>query len=102
MIPPHAVDWLNAVYACLDKYANLFLPMRKIISKERIGGKVKKRYDQARSPFQGLIETGVLLENEHMLMQSLKQHLDPLSLHENLELMVQGGVSQFSGKNEAI
>ncbi|MGD0153712.1 MAG: transposase, partial [Thermacetogeniaceae bacterium] len=34
---PEAVDWLNQVYACLDPYANLFLPMRKVIAKERCG-----------------------------------------------------------------
>lgn len=54
---PQAVEWLNAVYACLDEYANLFLPMRKIISKKRHQGKVKKKYDRARTPFQRLLET---------------------------------------------
>ena len=31
---PQAVSWLNRIYACLDPYANLFLPMRKVIAKE--------------------------------------------------------------------
>jgi hypothetical protein len=65
---PHALEWLNAVYAKLDVYANLFLPMRKIISKERINSKVKKKYDKARSPFQRLLETNTLEE-------SVKHHM---------------------------
>ena len=47
---PEEVAWLNQIYALLDVYANLFLPMRKIIKKERQGAKTVKRYDTARTP----------------------------------------------------
>ena len=44
------------VYGLLDAYANLFLPMRKVVFKERHGAKVRKRYDIARTPFQRSLE----------------------------------------------
>lgn len=88
---PEAVEWLNAVYACLDEYANLFLPMRKVISKERIDGKVRKKYDKARTPLQRLIETGALEEQAVNKIRAQKETSDPLRLHEHLEQLIQAG-----------
>lgn len=88
---PQAVEWLNAVYAGLDEYANLFLPMRKVISKERIDGKVRKKYDQARTPLQRLIETGALEEQAVNKIRAQKETSDPLRLHEHLEQLIQAG-----------
>ena len=92
---PHAVEWLNAVYACLDEYANLFLPMRKIISKERHQGKVKKKYDRARTPFQRLLETHTLDESIRSHIQIERERLDPLRLHQYLERLIHNGVELF-------
>jgi transposase InsO family protein len=93
---PQAVEWLNAVYACLDEYANLFLPMRKIISKERLQGRVKKKYDRARTPFQRLLETQTLDESMRVKVQSLKETLDPLQLHQHLEKLIQVGPEHYT------
>ncbi|MDQ0339875.1 hypothetical protein J2S00_002668 [Caldalkalibacillus uzonensis] len=38
--------------------------MRKVVEKQRNGAKVKKRYDQAKTPFDRLIEKGVLLPHK--------------------------------------
>lgn len=86
---PQAVEWLNAVYACLDEYANLFLPMRKIMSKERHQGRVKKKYDRARTPLQRLLESTELDEQARSKMQSQKEALDPLRLHQHLDHLIQ-------------
>jgi len=57
---PEEVAWLNEVYSYLDVYANLFLPLRKVVAKERKGAHVRKSFDAARTPFQRLIEADVL------------------------------------------
>jgi hypothetical protein len=88
---PCDVTWLNEVYTCLDPYANLFLPMRKIISKERIGARVKKRYDTARTPFQRLIEMNVLSAETVMHVKANKNSLDPLGIHRHLEQLLHEG-----------
>lgn len=54
------VAWLNEVYACLDVYANLFLPMRKVLAKERQAARAHKKHDKASTHFQRLVEAGVL------------------------------------------
>jgi len=85
---PEEVAWLNEVYALLDAYVNLFLPMRKVVFKERNGAKTKKRYDTAQTPFQRLTEKDVLDDN--MKTALLKQYytLNPLALHRQLEKLL--------------
>jgi hypothetical protein len=50
------VEALRALYRPLDLLTNLFYPCMKLVSKERIGPKYRKRYDKARPPFQRLLE----------------------------------------------
>jgi transposase InsO family protein len=93
---PQDVDWLNAVYACLDTYANLFLPMRKVISKTRINGKTRKGYDTARTTFQRLIDSGMLAPSVIASIQADKASCDPLRLHENLEKLIHDGPQGYT------
>ncbi|GAB7386256.1 DDE-type integrase/transposase/recombinase [Bacillaceae bacterium] len=91
---PDDVAWLNEVYACLDLYANFFLPMRKVVAKERQGAKVRKRFDQAKPPLDRLIEAGVLPFEKQEAFKQQRQALNPLDLHQRLEtLLAQGPIS---------
>ncbi len=81
--------------------SNLFLPMRKVVFKERHGAKVRKRYDIARTPFQRLLEKDVL--NDDLKSDLLEQHqnLNPLALHRKLEdLLARGPVAAASKQGE--
>lgn len=82
---PQDVAWLNEVYAYLDIYANLFLPMRKLVSKTRSGAHVRKTYDKAKTPFQRLLEAGVLDSGSQTKFQRQLETINPLSLHRKLE-----------------
>ena len=46
---------LNELYAVLRLYSNFFQPTMKLISKERVGSKVTKRYDRAQTPCQRVL-----------------------------------------------
>jgi len=46
---------LNELYSYLRLYTNFFLPTMKLKSKERVGSRVKKKYDQARTPYQRVL-----------------------------------------------
>lgn len=93
---PEEVAWLNEIYDHLDAYVNLFLPMRKVIFKERKGAKVKKRYDIARTPLQRLIEKDVLSDDMKSLLLKQYQSLNPLALHRQLEnLLARGPIDVF-------
>ncbi|HEY8394731.1 MAG TPA: transposase [Thermaerobacter sp.] len=57
---PQQVEQLNRLYRCLDLYANVFLPTRKLVGKVRDGSRVRKTYDAARTPLQRVLERGLL------------------------------------------
>jgi hypothetical protein len=46
------VDLLNGIYALLRDQINFFVPQQKLVSKTRVGAKVTKHHDTARTPFQ--------------------------------------------------
>lgn len=47
---------LNELYDVLRLYNNFFLPQMKLIEKTREGSRVKKRYDEPRTPYKRLLE----------------------------------------------
>jgi hypothetical protein len=46
---------INEIYSHLRLYSNFFQPVMKLVSKSRIGSKVRKTYDQPQTPFQRLL-----------------------------------------------
>jgi hypothetical protein len=57
-----AYQCLERLYANVRLYVNFFQPTMKLVSKTRNGAKVNKVYDTARTPYQRLLDTGVLTE----------------------------------------
>jgi hypothetical protein len=102
MILQKLLPWLNDVYACLDPYANLFLPMRRVIAKERHGSRVSKRYDIARTPFQRLLENGALLLQAQVTLEQQYQTLNPLALHKELEMLIAEGLSSTDSQDHSV
>jgi hypothetical protein len=50
------VEIINQIYKYLRLFTNYFQPQVKCIEKIRIGSKVKKKYDKAKTPYQRVIE----------------------------------------------
>jgi len=48
---------LNELYIYLGHYTNYFQPVVKLVSKTRVGSKVTKKYDMARTPFRRVLES---------------------------------------------
>lgn len=87
---PEEVAWLNQVYACLDPYANLYLPSRKVIGKARTGAHVTKTYDTAQAPFQRAVAAGILDSATQMFLEAEILAQSPLALHRRLEQLLTG------------
>lgn len=85
------LNWLNEVYALLDPYVNLFLPMRKVVFKERHGAKVIKRYDIAKTPFKRLIDKEVITDETKTSFLTQYQSLNPLAIHRQIEMLLARG-----------
>ncbi len=52
---PAQLRLLNELYGRLRLYTNYFQPVMKLLSKERNGAKVKKKYDEPKTPYQRLM-----------------------------------------------
>jgi hypothetical protein len=86
-----ALETLNRVYHLLRLYVNFFQPVMKLVSKTRHGARVHKVYDTARTPYQRLLEAGVLTEAKQQELAATYSYLNPVLLlkqiNENLECL---------------
>lgn len=76
---------MERLYLLVGQYFNFFQPMSKLVAKERIGAKVTKRYDLAKTPYQRLLETGVLEEAKRRSLEQEYQSLNPVHLKSQID-----------------
>lgn len=79
-----AFDQMETTLRVLQQYMNHFQPIRKLKSKERIGARVRKRYDQAQTPYQRLLASGVLTSEQATARQRAYERLNPITLRAQL------------------
>jgi len=75
-----ALECLDLVYATLRHYVNFFQPTMKLVSKTRQGAKVHKVYDAAKTPYQRLLESGVLTPAKQAELATTYRGLNPVLL----------------------
>lgn len=75
-----AFQQLTELYKAMRLYCNYFQPSMKLKTKHRNGAKVTKRYDQAQTPMQRVIDSlfGELSEKERL--QKIHEALDPIKI----------------------
>ena len=76
---------MHKLYGLVRLYVNFFQPICKLVDKERVGAKVKKRYDKAQTPYQRLVEAGVLGEAERQALEQLYRSLNPVELRAGID-----------------
>ena len=80
-----AVAAINAVYADLRLLQNLFLPSVKLVTKERVGARVRRRYDRPQIP---LDRVRACVEADGAKVQALvalRARLDPFQLAQRID-----------------
>ena len=75
-----ALQCLERLYDCVRLYVNFFQPTMKLWSKTRFGAKVHKVYQKAQTPYQRLLQPGILSEAKKGEMASTYSGLNPVSL----------------------
>ena len=84
------VELMNEIYIKYwNPLQNFFLPTFKLKEKIRVGSKIKKKYDKPKTPYQRVIESGVLNYMELRQLKERKSQLDPFELKRNLEIKLQ-------------
>lgn len=79
-----ALEGLNRHYALLRFHVNFFQPVMKLLAKSRQGAKLHKVYDRARTPYQRLLEAGVLTAAKEQELAAIYRGLNPVFLRQQI------------------
>jgi hypothetical protein len=79
---------LQSIYIDLRLYINFFQPVLKLISKERIGNKNIRRYDQARTPYQRILDRKEVALDVKARLTNRYVQLNPVTLRISLDQKV--------------
>ena len=80
-----ALVQLRRVYSLLRLYVNLYQPVMKLVGKERDGSRVRKCYDEARTPFRRVIAAGVVTTEKRAELDRLMAENGPLALKRRID-----------------
>ena len=74
------------LYRLIRSWVNFFQPLRKVVSKERVGAKVLKRYDVAQTPYQRVLALDVLTDAQAAALRTEFLRLNPVRLRAAIEV----------------
>lgn len=80
---------LNDLYSSLRLYTNFFLPTMKLKSKQRVGSRVKKKYDPALTPYQRVLQSKLVSKAKKERLRAKYVTLNPAALKRKLERVQQ-------------
>jgi hypothetical protein len=89
---------LNELYSYLRLYTNFFLPTMKLKSKQRVGSRVTKNYDQARTPYQRVLDAPVARQKKQLL-RAKYETLNPAALKRKIDRLQQRLLKTRSNTN---
>ena len=77
---PEEVELLNQIYQRLRLFSNFFQPQMKCYEKTRIGSKLKKRYDTAKTPYRRVLENSAVSTAAKVKLRAQYSYLNPVQL----------------------
>jgi hypothetical protein len=69
----------------LRLYKNFFQPVMKMVSKQRVNGQLKRKYDIARTPYQRLLDSGQLSLRQQQALRRCYRTLNPAELKRRID-----------------
>ncbi len=85
------VPLLNELYTSEWRlFHNFFIPSVKLIDKQRLHSKIKKKFDIPKTPYQRVLEadSAVVSDDKKEQLRMLKQHLSPFILRKAMETKI--------------
>lgn len=80
--------WLQSLYTDLRLSINFFQPVLKLIAKEHIGKQLVRKYDQARTPYQRILERKEIALDRKAHLTHLYVQLNPVALRTSIDQKV--------------
>jgi hypothetical protein len=85
------VHKLNDFYTHTFYYlVNFFLPSVKLINKQRIGSKIIKKHDSPKTPYQRVLESEHVSQNNKQKLTAIFKTLNPYKLEEEIREKIKG------------
>ena len=75
---------LNALYDQLWLYYNLFQPVMHLVGKEIVDGRLHRKWDQAKTPYQRLLTSGILSPEQEKRLAKLHAQTNPRQLRRDI------------------
>ena len=82
------VNQLNALYAVYRLYVNHFLPVQKLVTKVREGNKVKKIYDDPKTPYRRVLDSPQVSPKDKRKLRAIHAKLDVVELKRQIDEMM--------------
>ncbi len=96
-------EWVGFMNEIYREYwcplQNFFMPSQKLLRKTRIGARIKKEYEEAKSPYRRLIESGLLSKSELEALEARKSALNPFELQKRLNQKLREFEEQLRRRN---
>ena len=80
-----ALALFETIYHDWRLYVNFFQPVLKLVEKRRVGSKVIKKYDTARTPYQRVLESPDVSEQNKERLRQLYPTLNPVALRTRID-----------------
>ena len=75
---------LNALYTQMWVYYNLFQPVLHLVEKTPMGTRVRRKWDEAKTPFERLAATDALSPEQRTELESLRDRTNPRALRKEI------------------
>jgi hypothetical protein len=85
----------------LRLYKNFFQPVMKLVSKERIGGRVKRKYTTPKTPYQRLMDSGQISEEAKRQLNTAYLNLNPAQLKRSLDTKLEKLYQTYEEKRKS-
>ena len=76
---------LRELYQSVTLYKNFFQPTIKLAEKIRVGGKIHRKYDEPRTPFQRVMESEQISQAARKRLEAQYESLNVAALHRRIE-----------------
>ena len=83
------VTQLNALYAIYRLYVNHFLPVQKLVAKVRKGAKVKRVFDDPKTPYQRVLDSAQVSDEAKRKLRAVHAQLDVVQLKHQLDALLE-------------
>jgi hypothetical protein len=82
----YQLEILNSLYQNEWRlYKNFFIPNKKLIEKKRVGSKIVKKYDKAKTPYQRVLEHKNVSDEIKKKLTMIYDSINPVKLKRNIE-----------------